>query len=112
MIYFNSEKEFRPLENRVEGKGMEITEVKIFPFEPGDLQKNLKAYAEITLDNSLILRGIKVFERENGGIFISFPAIQGKDKTFHDIVIPKTSEMKKQIRDSVVEVYKKSRCES
>jgi len=109
MIYFNSEKVFRPLENGSEGKGMEITEVKIFPFEPGDLQKNLKAYAEITLDNSLILRGIKVFERENGGIFITFPAIQGKDKTFHDIVIPKTSEMKKQIRDSVVEVYKKTR---
>jgi DNA-binding cell septation regulator SpoVG len=88
---------------------MEITEVKIFPFEPGDLQKNLKAYAEITLDDALIFRGIKIFEKENGGIFITFPAIQGKDKTFHDIVIPKTSEMKKQIRDAVVKVYKKTK---
>lgn len=86
---------------------MEITEVKVYPFEPGDLQKNLKAYAEITLENVLILKGIKIFEKENGGIFISFPAIQGKDKTFHDIVVPKTSEMKKQIRDAVVGAYKK-----
>ncbi len=91
---------------------MEITEVKIFPFEPGDLQKNLKAYAEITLDNALIVKGIKIFEKENGGIFITFPAILGKDKTFHDIVIPKTPEIKQQIRDAVVQVYKKTRDES
>ena len=91
---------------------MEITEVKIFPFEPGDLQKNLKAYAEITLNDALIIKGIKIFEKENGGIFITFPAVQGKDKTFHDIVIPKTLEIKKQIRDAVVEIYKKTRSES
>jgi len=90
---------------------MEITEVKVFPFEPGDLQKNLKAYAEITLDDALIFKGIKIFEKENGGIFITFPAIQGKDKTYHDIVVPKTSEMKKQIRDAVVKVYKKTKTE-
>ena len=90
---------------------MEITGVKVFPFEPGDLQKNLKAYAEITLDDALILKGIKIFEKENGGIFITFPAIQGKDKTFHDIVVPKTPEIKKQIRDAVVEVYKKDKGE-
>ena len=91
---------------------MEITEVKVFPFEPGDLQRNLKAYAEITLDDALIIKGIKIFEKENGGIFITFPAIQGKDKTFHDIVIPKNSGIKNQIRDAVVEVYKKMRSES
>jgi stage V sporulation protein G len=91
---------------------MEITEVKIFPFEPGDLQKNLKAYAEITVDDALILRGIKIFEKENGGIFITFPAIQGKDKTFHDIVIPKTPDIKSQIRDAVVGAYKKTKSES
>jgi stage V sporulation protein G len=112
MIYFNSEGVFRPLENRGrEGICMEITEVKIFPFEPGDLLKNLKAYAQITLDDVLTLKGIKIFEKENGGIFITFPAIQGKDKTFHDIVVPETSEMKKQIRDAVVRVYKNTKVE-
>ena len=85
---------------------MEVTEVKVFPFEPGDLQKHLKAYAEITLDDALIVKGIKIFEKENGGIFIAFPALQGKDQVFLDIVIPKTPEMKKQIRDAVVKMYK------
>ena len=88
---------------------MEITEVKVFPFEPGDLQKNLRAYAEITLNDALIIKGIKIFEKENGGIFVTFPALQGKDQTFHEIVVPKTPEMKKQIRDAVVKVYKSIR---
>ena len=39
--------------------------------------------------DTLILKGIKIFEKLNGSIFIAFPAIQGKDKTFHDIVIPR-----------------------
>lgn len=90
---------------------MKITEVRIFPFEPGDLQKNLKAYAEITLDDALTLKGIKIFEKENGAIFITFPTIQGKDKTFHDIIIPKTASIKNQIREAVVESYKKMRNE-
>lgn len=90
---------------------MEITEVKIFPFEPGDLQKNLKAYAEITVDDALTVKGIKIFEKDNGGIFITFPAIQGKDKTFHDIVIPKTPDIKSQVRDAVVGAYKKTKSE-
>jgi len=85
---------------------MEITEIKIFPFELDDLQKNLKAYAEITVDDALIL------EKENGGIFITFPVIKGKDKTFHDIVIPKTPDIKIQIQDVVVGAYKKAKSES
>ena len=91
---------------------MDITEVKVFPFEPGDLQKNLKAYAQITLDDLITLKGIKIFEKENGSIFISFPAIQGKDRVFHDVVVPETPEMKKQIRDAVVSVYKRISDES
>ena len=90
---------------------MEITEVRIFSFEPGDLQKNLKAYAEITLDDALTLKGIKIFEKENGAIFITFPAIQGKDRTFYDIVVPKNPSIKNQIREAVVKSYKKMRNE-
>ncbi len=85
---------------------MEITEVKIFPFQPGDLHKNLKAYAEMTVNDELIIKGIKIFEKENGSIFIGFPALPGKDKIYHDVVVPASSEIKKQVRDAVVEAYK------
>lgn len=43
---------------------MKISEVKIFPFAPGDTQKNLKAYDPITLDDALVIKGIKVFEKK------------------------------------------------
>ena len=86
---------------------MEITDVKIYPFEPGDLHKHLKAYAEITLDDSLIIKGIKIFEKENGSIFIGYPAVQGKDRNFYEVVIPQSPELKKQFRDAIVQIYKK-----
>lgn len=88
---------------------MEITDVKIFPFEPGDLQKNLKAYAQITLDDALVIKGIKIFEKENGGIFINYPALQGKDRTYHEVITPISADLKKLIRDRVVEVYKEEK---
>ena len=80
---------------------MEISEVKIFPFEPGDLQKNLKAYAEITLHDSLTIKGIKIFEKENGGIFITFPAIQGKGKGDFWTSIYHPFKGKRMTRDAV-----------
>ena len=85
---------------------MDITEIKIFPFEPGDIQKNLKGFAQITLNESLVIKGIKIFERENGGIFIAYPALQGRDRVYHDIVVPISAELKQRIRDAVVAAYK------
>jgi len=84
-----------------------ITDISIFPFEPGSLQPDLKAMAEITLNDSLTIKGIKVFEKSNGSIFIGYPAIPGKDKEYRDVVVPTHAEIKKLIRDRVVEAYKK-----
>ena len=56
-----------------------------------------------------MIKGIKVFENDNGGVFIAYPTIQGKDKTYHDIVVLKSSELKSRIRDAVVAAYKKSK---
>lgn len=50
---------------------MEITEVRISLREHEG--KRLKAYATITLDNSFVVRNIKVIEGNNG-LFIAMPA--------------------------------------
>ncbi len=86
---------------------MELTDVKIYPFEPGGLEPALKAYAEVTLDDALIIRGIKIFVRKNGGMFIGFPAQPGRDGEWRDLVIPKTEAVKKSIRDAVIAAYKR-----
>jgi len=55
---------------------MEITEVRIFPKEGTD--KKLKAYATITIDNSFVVRNVKVIEG-NKGLFVAMPSRKIKD---------------------------------
>jgi len=50
---------------------MEITEVRIFLRESED--RKLKAYATITIDNSFVIRNVKVIEG-NKGLFVAMPS--------------------------------------
>ncbi len=45
---------------QVEGYGMEITEIRVFPKEGQD--KKLKAYTTVTFDNAFVVRNIKVIQ--------------------------------------------------
>ncbi len=83
-----------------------VTDVKIYPFEPGEVFKNLRAYAEVTLNDSLVIKGIRVLENENGGLYIGFPSQMGKENEYRDLIVPKTPELKKHLRDQIIKSYK------
>jgi len=55
---------------------MEITEVKIFLKESAN--SKLRAYATITIDNSFVVRNIKVIEGKSG-LFIAMPSRKIKE---------------------------------
>ena len=55
---------------------MEITEVRIFPKE--GLNNKLRAYATITIDDSFVVRNIKVIEGKSG-LFVAMPSRKMKD---------------------------------
>ncbi len=55
---------------------MEITEVRIFPKE--GVNSKLRAYATITIDNSFVVRNIKVIEGKTG-LFVAMPSRKMKD---------------------------------
>lgn len=50
---------------------MEITEVRIFPRESED--RKLKAYATITIDNSFVVRNVKIIDGTRG-LFVAMPS--------------------------------------
>ena len=56
---------------------MEITEIRIFPRESHD--RKLKAYATITIDNSFVVRNVKVIEG-NKGLFVAMPSRKLKEE--------------------------------
>jgi len=55
---------------------MEITEVRVFLKEGVD--KKLKAYATITIDNCFVVRNVKVIEG-NKGLFVAMPSRKLRD---------------------------------
>ena len=81
-----------------------ITDVKIYPFATG--HSSLRAYADVTLDDCLVLRGIKILESKHGGLFIGFPARKGKDDEFHDYIIVKSADFKTHLRDQILKAYR------
>jgi len=63
---------------------MEITDVKIYPFDTSRIGGRVRAVAEIVIDDQLMIKGIKLVESKHGGLFISFPKKQSSKGKFVD----------------------------
>ena len=88
-----------------------ITEVKIYPFEQetrSDRTSALLAYADITIEKELVVKGFKIFRSKSGGLFVRFPSSKGKSGQYFDQVIALTKELNSHIRDEIVAAYKTS----
>jgi stage V sporulation protein G len=81
---------------------MKITEVKVFPVN----EDRLKAYVSITIDNSFVVRDLKVIQG-TGGLFVAMPSKKRKDGQFRDIAHPLNQETRDMIEDVVFEAFEK-----
>lgn len=81
---------------------LNVTNVKIYPFEAG----NIRAYAEITLNDVLVIRGIKILESPHGGLYLGYPAQRGKEDKYRDLVEPTSNALREHIRRVVIDGYK------
>ena len=85
---------------------MEITEVKIYPFDTSRIGGRVRAVADITIDDVLVIKGIKVVESKHGGLFISFPKKASSKGTYVDIVQSLDNEFTEKVRRAIVDRYK------
>ncbi len=83
----------------------EVELLKFYPFEVSAKRPRLLGYADVKIDEIIIIRGIKLFEAKNGGLFIQLPAINqgGKD---YPVVEIKSKVLLDRIRREVVDYYK------
>jgi len=85
---------------------MRVSEVKIYPFDVGQAHSKLLAFAEVTLDNSLTLRGFRIFRSEAGGLFIGYPSQKGKDGDYRDLLLVKDADLRKHLREAILDAYR------
>lgn len=80
---------------------MEITEIRVIISD----DKKVKAYVSITLDNLLVIHGIKVLDGKKG-IFIAMPSKRVGDK-YKDLVHPLNTNFRKTIQDKILYEFDK-----
>ena len=61
----------------------------------------LKACADITINDALLVKGLRVVEGKHGA-FVSMPQMQGKDNKWYDSVKCLDEGLKAQIQDVVL----------
>jgi stage V sporulation protein G len=79
-----------------------ITEVRVSLREDA----KLKAFASITLDNSFVIRGLKIIEGKTG-TFVAMPSRKRKDGEYQDIAHPINNEAREVMERVVLEEYRR-----
>lgn len=82
-------------------------QVKVYKLYTIDGNKPLKAFADVAINDAVLIKGIKVIEGREG-LFMSMPQDQGKDKKWYESVRCLSNEVRQQIADVVLTAYKSS----
>ena len=82
---------------------MEITDVQVFIVN----EEKLKAYATITLENSFLVRDLKVI-KGHSGLFVAMPAKKRKDGVFRDIAHPLNQQMRDEVETKVLRAFEEA----
>ncbi|RUM90248.1 MAG: SpoVG family protein [Thermovibrio sp.] len=85
---------------------LEVTEVKIYPFDTSGIGGNVKAVATVKINNILEIKDIKVIY-SNKGYFIQMPSKRSRTGEFVPIVNPLSKELYLHIRRKVLDEYKR-----
>jgi len=81
----------------------EITEIRIRKFDSP--KSKIKAFVDITINNSLAIKNLKVIDGSKG-LFLSMPSTKNKEGGFDDIVFPINNEARKYMTDTILKEYK------
>lgn len=63
-----------------------------------------KAFIDLTLDGTLVIKGLTLVEWENR-LFLSFPSKKGSDDNFHDTIYILDKEYKKLLENACIKKY-------
>ena len=82
---------------------MQITEVKINLMNHADL----KAFASITFDDCLVVRGLKIID-SGERYFIAMPSHRNKRGQYKDVAFPIVNDLRLQMEEKVLLAYEEA----
>ena len=85
---------------------MKITDVGLRLGKGTEEGGKLKAYVDITFEESFVVHGLKIIEGQNG-LFVAMPSRRMPNGEFKDIAHPITLELRSELTRVVLEAYEK-----
>ena len=85
---------------------MKITDVRIRLGKGTEEGGKLKAYVDITFEESFVVHGLKIIEGQNG-LFVAMPSRRMPNGEFKDIAHPITLELRSELTRVILETYEK-----
>jgi stage V sporulation protein G len=67
-------------------------------------EKSLKAFVDLAIDNSFIVKGLRIVSGKNG-LFVGLPRQQGKDGKWYESVVAINEEVKNRLNEVVLKAY-------
>ena len=80
------------------------TDVEVKRLIKFDGEGTLKAYCDLSIGESFLVKGLRVVSGKNG-LFVSMPRQQGKDKRWYDSVSALSKKAKQEVDRVVLEAY-------
>ncbi|MBL7132242.1 MAG: septation protein SpoVG family protein [Candidatus Omnitrophica bacterium] len=69
-----------------------------------DGKSSVRAFVDIALNESLLLKGLRVVEGRNG-LFVSMPREKGKDERWYETIHPLSRDVKEEISSIILSAY-------
>ncbi|MDD5681143.1 MAG: septation protein SpoVG family protein [Candidatus Omnitrophica bacterium] len=63
-----------------------------------------KAFCDIIVSDSLLIKGIRIMEGKNG-LFVKMPAKQGKDGKWYNSIEPTPKETQEALNDAIIKAF-------
>ena len=83
---------------------MKITDIRLRLGKGSEEGGKLKAYVDITFDESFVVHGLKIIEGQNG-LFVAMPSRRMPNGEFKDIVHPIKPELRAEITKVILEKF-------
>ena len=87
---------------------MKITDIRIRIGRQTENIERLKAYADITFDESFVVHGLKIIDGQNG-LFVAMPSRRMPNGEFKDIVHPIKPELRAEITKVILEKFEQAK---
>lgn len=71
---------------------------------PYDGKSKTKAFIELCLDKTLVLKGMTLVEGSHG-LFLSFPSIKGKDRKYYNSIYSMDKDFTGKLEDACIKKY-------